>query len=238
MKKLVALLALMAIAVPAFAQGGLNLGNLDCFIDGAPPQSVTNTCTSNTGTVLQLNASAKAPVQLDRFVAIEGVIDVQVNDAVLPAWWQMGTGQCRSVALSISADFTSGPANCVDFWQGQAIAVGGIAGGSFGPNRFRILAAVATATENVLDADTEYGFFKANISRARTIGASPCAGCNVPACLVLNEIKLIQPAGVGDVRVTNPIGNNFVSYNGAIAQCPGATPAQNRTWGAVKALYR
>lgn len=236
MKKLVALLALMVCAAPAFAQGGINLGVSDCYT--GVNVDVTNPCTSNNGAAIQLYATAQSPVELSRFVAVEGVIDVQVTDAVLPPWWQLATGGCRDNALAVNANFTLGPANCVDFWQGQAIAVGGIAGGNFGPNRFRMLAAVATPGENVLDAGTEYAFFGFNILRTRTLGPSGCAGCNVGAAIVLNEIKLIQPAGVGDVRLTNPMGDICTLYNNAPLNCPGATTTQNRTWGAVKALYR
>jgi hypothetical protein len=44
-----------------------------------------------------------------------------------------------------------------------------------------------------------------------------------------------------EVRITAPLTSNFVTWQGGAiggAGCPGATPAQNRTWGQVKSIYR
>ena len=81
--------------------------------------------------------------------------------------------------------------------------------------------------------------FKIAILRSKTVGTGLCAGCSTAACIVLNEIKLVQPASAGvDYRIQNPADRNFVTYNAGAPACPGATPAQSKTWGAVKSLYR
>ena len=91
----------------------------------------------------------------------------------------------------------------------------------------------------------EYYSLVIKITATGTLG-NPCApqsGCLDPVCIVLNEIKLTQPAGTpgGSPVVTNPLTENFVTWQGGAvggAGCPGATPAVNRTWGSVKAIYR
>ena len=55
---------------------------------------------------------------------------------------------------------------------------------------------------------------------------------------MLNEIRLDQPAGVGDYRIFTPITQAYVTYAGGIPNCLAVVPTQNRTWGQVKALYR
>jgi hypothetical protein len=81
---------------------------------------------------------------------------------------------------------------------------------------------------------------KVSIGRTKTVGTGSCSGCSLPACIVLNECKAQQPAGVGDFTVINegPGLTRWVTWNGSPTNCPAGTPTQSRTWGAVKNLYR
>jgi len=66
-----------------------------------------------------------------------------------------------------------------------------------------------------------------------------CSGCLVPACIVLNSVKLAQPAGQGDAVIANPAASQHVTWQGGgTIECPGATPTQSNTWGQIKTLYR
>ena len=79
--------------------------------------------------------------------------------------------------------------------------------------------------------------FKLTIDHAKTIGADACAGCLEGVCVVLNEIKLNENQPWERV-ITNPLSRNYVTWQGGIPDCPGATPVRNTTWGRVKSLYR
>jgi hypothetical protein len=55
---------------------------------------------------------------------------------------------------------------------------------------------------------------------------------------VLNSVTLYDFEGVVLEELTNPLDQSFVTWQAGIPNCPGATPAPNRTWGALKAMYR
>ena len=81
------------------------------------------------------------------------------------------------------------------------------------------------------------------LNQGKTVGIGACTGCLSPACLVLNDVELDQVHGTpgGDVNVvTNalPGRNNFITWQGGDANCPGETATKNATWGSIKALYR
>ena len=235
-----ALLAL--VATHAFA-AGINLSWTDCGQSGSLHK--TFACTSNTLSGAILIGSFVPPVGATLITGEEIVLDLVSASSTLPAWWQFkNLGTCRQTAFSIDADFTAGPPNCADYWMGQA--AGGFT--AFDPglvpgqlNRARVLAVVATAMGFwPADAGVEYGAFKITINGTKTVGVNACGGCLQPVCLVLNEIKLLQPSGLGNFRLQNPESRNYVTWQGGVVTggCPAATPTRNATWGSVKALYR
>ena len=72
-------------------------------------------------------------------------------------------------------------------------------------------------------------------------GSGECQGCNIPACLVLNQMELFQVAGTPPTDVyamPNPDVRNWITWQGGDPTCVGATPTKNRTWCSVKSLYR
>jgi hypothetical protein len=237
------------MAASAHAQGGVNLSWNDCGASGVADR--TFACTSNTGTNAVV-ASVVPPVTKARFVGIDVIIDLISQTSPLPDWWRLdaGTG-CRNTSLSFGTDFSgtpSGGAACTDYFQAQG--GGGISaytaefaepGDPPFPNRARILAFWALATEGQLDAGTEYYMFRMAINNAKSTGTGSCVGCADPVCIVLNLIRLAQPAGAvgGDTETFGPApgGRDFVTWQGAGANC-AAVPVKNQTWGQVKALYR
>jgi hypothetical protein len=247
--------ALLALAAPAFAQGHINMAWTDCVGSGAEAGNVNNACTSNTGLAGTLITSFQPPFELPHFIGCAGTIDLQTNAAVLSPWFHADATGCRTGKVSWSADFTGGPFNCIDVWQGQA-------GGGMdyavpspgvpyptgnGPNtaRIRTLQAIVEPGADISPFDAtaqtpnEYYAFKINISKALSTGTGACAGCLDKACFVFNSMSLSQPAPVADVNLTSgPV--QVATYNGGTgaALCPGATPNHKSTWGSVKALYR
>lgn len=238
------LAAVAGLATSALAAPGLNLSWNDCSSAGTVNR--TFACGVNTGSNLAVG-SFLAPAGITAMTGNEAVLDLISSSSPLPAWWDFtNAGACRQTSLSVnfvlSATTTSA---CVDYWSGQA--AGGIAAyrtnstinPTPAPNRARIVAAYAVAPDLAapIDADTEYFSLNIVINNQKTTGAGNCLGCSDPVCIVLNSINITQPVGVGDFLVSDAATSRAITWQGTGPDC-NTVPTQNRTWGAVKALYR
>jgi hypothetical protein len=239
--------ALLALSASVASAAGINFGWGDC---GADPLTANKNfaCNSNTLTGGRLVGSFIPPAGTTGISGEEIVIDLQSASSVLPTWWQFkNVGTCRQTAFTVNADFTTGASpTCNDYWVGQAS--GGFT--QFDPNvvvgqtnraRIKVLYAVPPSLAGPVDENLEYGAFNLNISGAKTVGAGACVGCADPVCLVLNEIRLTQAVGLPNYRLQSPALRNYATWQGGaigVGGCPAVVPAQNRTWGSVKSLYR
>ena len=246
MKKILTLsAALMLCASMAMAQGvGLYLG-ADC--NPAALQTVTNTCTTNTGTAFATFITAVIPPSgKPQFVGTISVIDVQTALGTIPDWWRVDA--CRGTGFSMAADnaIASSATICTaTIWDTANPAGSNLSGSPSGSRERFLLGTVLLPTDVfdlVGDGTTELAIAKWTVSKAKSVTATACAGCLQGACIVLNEVQL---QGTGDhqygdyAHLTQPIGtHNFITYNAGAPTCAGSTPTQNRTWGSVKALYR
>lgn len=226
----------------ASAQGGINLSWNDCGTFGTG--NITFACNTNAGAPFTAVGSFYPPATLPEFLGINAQIDLR-SQGPTPEWWKHNTGFCRgTTGLSVNFDFTSGPFNCADFFVGAA-AGGFVYEYPAGPapagerSRVRLTCAVPFDNRGQIDEGVEYYAFKLNVLRAKTSGAGSCPGCNVPVCLVLDNIQLFQPPEqANDPIISNPADRNFVTWQASDPTCPASTPAANKTWGQVKSLYR
>lgn len=242
MKKIVTLTAaLLAFgASMAFAAGGISLRYGGCAADGGTSAAVF-ACDVTTGQEV-LYASVVLPANMPRFLGTSALVDVTVEAPTLPDWWLTAAGQCRANAISMSFDATVLATACADIWGGTPnLAVFQLQQGLHGPNTVRLNggAAVQAGQEIALVADdvTELNVARVVINHSKTTGAGACAGCQAGVCIVLQECYLQQPAGLPLYRLSTPI-SNVVTFNNGALDCAGATPTQNKTWGAVKGMYR
>lgn len=241
-KTLVIAGALLALSAPLASAQGINLSWDDCGTTGTAFQ--TFDCASNSGIPFTMYASFIPPAGVNSFLGILSQMDITSSTPALPEWWKHGTTQCRGTSgMSVGFDFTSGPFTCVDFYVGQA------AGGSnydvaFGaPNRARLLVTCAVPFDNrgPVDPVSEYYAYKVNIQRSKSaFGTGQCVGCDVPMCIVLNNIQLFQdPAAGNDPDISNPASRNYVTWQASsVSGCPLSTPTHNSSWGQLKSLYR
>jgi len=249
MKKVLTLtVALLALSASlAMAGAGVNLYQGDCgptgnTLNGPGTGSQTFTVPNNNLGTDQFVCSVVSPANLTQLVAVETVLDLQTSGSTLPNWFQLGTG-CR--AGNAAFDFTRAGTNvftCNSVWKTSAVdpsAPSLITEGVGGANRVRFQAVAAVPAALTLPMDgQEYTVFVLNITQALTRLAGSCTGYNTGACLVCNMLKLDEPAGVGDYTLNHPADGNWVTINSGAPNCPGSTPTQNKTWGAVKAMYR
>ncbi len=241
---LLTLLLLAAPAAPASASG-FSMAWDQCFESGGASQRLF-ACDADTGMDV-LAVSVVPPADMPQFMGASVIIGVFVTSGDLPPWWQTAAGQCRADAIVPSFDPTALPLtpDCPSLW-GDTVPVQGwvIQQGLDGPGTFRInsAASVPPGYERMVYGNVEsYLVEQVIFLHAKTVGADACEGCGTGACLRLTELTLSQPAGVGDYVVYNEAypgssGATFNAQGGNNSPC--ATPTVNRTWGAVKSLYR
>lgn len=237
---LAGLMQVVALCPPAVAQSGINLSWDDCGAFGS--ESKTFACDTNAGSVAMVGSFAATLPPGVMAAAWEMILDLQSAGTVLPDWWMFaGAGSCRTSALQASFDFTSGLASCGDYFGG--VTIGGISyqAGFGAANRARVQLvtldpAGGTAVQPPVPG-VEYYMFKLTILFDKTVGSGSCEGCGEGVCIVLNEVRFVD-LSQNDVILTAPLLRNHVTWQGGIPDCPAATPVRNRTWGAVKSLYR
>ncbi len=234
-----AALLLLATAAPVRAQGGINLFWNGCSDGGVTTR--TFACNS-VGAGFTLDLSVIVPHDMPRFAAATARLDFIIDATGIPPWWEVWLGGCRAGQLSMTFDPYLNVTNCYDLWQATpTVSTFEIVPGSYVPNQFRVTGtgAVLPGGELHLVADgTELHFAKITILRGKTVGPTVCEGCLVGACVRLNDCHLQQADGLASWIVSNPAQNNWVTWqSGYPTPCLRYTPATNRTWGAVKALY-
>ena len=212
------------------------------------------TCAVNTGqaftAVLSVQINAGAP--LTTLVAEEGNVEVAFQTPV-PDWWKLGTGFCRA-GNAVTVSFAGGAFSCIDYYGSVSSVVGSnsyqigpdaAVGDPHGPidaNRVRIrtISAVDFAAAQLATppaAGDEIFLFSIAYNKSKSTGAGSCLGCDQQACIMLKDVKLNQPAGIGDPVYTDPTGSAVLTGNTAGADCV-TVPTRTKTWGQIKSLYR
>lgn len=240
MKRGILVLAASFALVSSAHAGGLNLSWDACGAAGVANKSFA--CNVNTGSD-QMVLSVVPPTNLTAFTGVDANVDILSGAATLPSWWQFtNPGSCRQTSLSANI-VTPVLGSCVDPFGGLGFA--GIAAyrtfttinPTPAPNRSRIVFTAALFFPGTLSSANEYWVGNVVINHANT---TTCAGCETPACILFSECWLRQSVGVGDHFVNNAASRQHITWQGgAVAGgCPAATPTENRTWGAIKSMYR
>jgi len=236
----IAVALLLVTLAPAARAGGINLSWDDCGSSGFAQKSFA--CTSNSGIhYFFVSAIPNAPIPL--LNGQTDVLTIQTPSATLPAWWQWQNGGCHSLSLATSFLFSS-MSNCTDPWGDQA--VGGhifdypVSGYGADVGRLQAISALPAGAEMPADDVHELYLARVGLNHNRSAGAGACAGCLQSACIVLKSVTLCGPNGSPTYLLTNPLLRQHIVWQdpAQLAGCPGATPARDRTWGAVKSLYR
>lgn len=226
---------------------GINLGWFDCPNQGAYQFTRQFACDSNEGSQT-LVGSFVAPAGMEAVTGFAAVIDVRTLGGVAGGWWDLRAALpagCRPTSMTSSFDFTGGPFGCHDYWQ--AGAMGGSSAQVPSGNNVRLMttAALPLGDSRIgpITAGTEVYVFKLTINNARTVGPGSCAGCSGEACILLNSILVTQTSGHPNITISNPAASMYVLWQGwsttdPSQACPFFSPTKNRTWGAIKAVYR
>lgn len=236
-------LALLSLPAPD-AQAGLDLAWDECATTGGV-QDVAFAC-SDYYAWRTLYATVVMPVTIEDFLRLDFVLDLQVDAAELPPFWDFAhpvsnplgcnpgwifgpqripTGSCAGTTLvwNTCPNDPAGPVTNVAYYARSGAA-----------NRGRFVGYNNRVCGTRVDQGTLLFAFHLELYSAL---AEYCPGCTTPATIVWNEAVLTGVTG-DPVSVTGPgMGSNCVTVNGSAIPC-GATPARRSTWGALKSLYR
>jgi hypothetical protein len=243
---------------------GLGLGWTACSATNpVGALNVTFACdleATNACRVFRLMPTFVSTLTDSRFAGSITTIDVLVGSSpTVGLWWSgLVPGACRAVpAISTPGNITA--TVCANPYPsgsgtlpGQQVAAN--TGQNPLPNRFRISSANSVnPTQSLTTGVRTYAMqleFKTEGTLADcdpTLDNTPICtdGCTTPACFVCNQVDLFMavdgnPATPDIIHYTSDgsARNNCTYAGGTGANCPGATPAKQSTWGGVKALYR
>jgi len=256
MKKmlLISCVMLALTATAAMAASGLNFSWGPGCASDALVINKNFACNTNGGSASIMVGSFVPTADHELFLALDACIDGQVAspNTVIPAWWQFkNVGACRLAALSAGAIYSGSAVNCTDVWGGQATANIDYYGDPVvvaipvppvvGPRaRIKVGVSVPAAAAVGITGGAEYFAFTVSVNNIKTVGTGACAGCTTPMAWVFNSMIPGWTDGgvIGQESISTPILNQCITWQGGAAGLCGETPAQNKTWGQVKSLYR
>ena len=234
---------LVLVAVGSAHASSMNYAWNSCLPEGGV-SSKAFACNTNSG--LNSSVASFIPSVPRQLVAIYCDIYIQSASASIEDWWQyQNAGTCRQTAASVSQNFISFPGSiCADPWSNNAVSALGsyvVPSPDFvtGPNSAKLigLAALASPGVAIVPGQEYYGLI-VRFSNAKTVGTGACAGCATPVSLVLGKIELYEDGNNNVAEtITTPAQSVCIDWQGGSGLC-SATPAKNRTWGAIKSLYR
>ena len=238
-----ALAALSAMPCARAHAAGINLSWNDCGTAGVEDQSFA--CNTNTGAAFVLVLSVVPPAGTTAITGAEISLEFNAASPTLPDWWRLEPGGCNAGAMTGTGDYT-GLGACTDPWNGGGTALvqvwsPGEPRGGANQARMIVTSSVVPANFASLQAGVEYYAAHLRLSLARGSGVGSCAGCLRGACLVLNSVQLGRLPGASPTLVTVvPTSGGtpgIATWQNGHAEC-AAVPVRNRTWGAIKSLYR
>lgn len=249
------------VIIVAIAQGstaladGINLSWNDCGVAGT--RAAHFGCETNDGPPYELFVSFSPPVGLEEVIGISATIDFYPSGRDAPAvpnWWRIGAEECRtSKALQASADFERGPYTCESPYWGTNVNLGQQISHDGYRTRLIMTATWDESTPFVPDRQVEYYAFRIRVARTSTVGASACAGCELPVCILARDVQIYQPFRFAyDPLISNPRDRQIASWHNAgltLSDFQGVYPnwscspgqtvsARPVTWGRIKSLYR
>ena len=231
---------LVCAATSAFAQtGSVSLTWDECAGDGGGLLK-TFACNTNAGQDV-LVCSFIAPQGVNALTGVEASIQIILCGQA--SWWELrNAGACRGTAMSLLLTPSDNATACADPWQGQAL--GGTSYSlqyngnyDYSIGQLNVVVGIPAAAAIALTEGSEYHAFRLAFNHQKAVGTTTCTGCANTAALYPYQFRLTQLQAQDTIPIT-------AVPNGAAAwQSPGATacipdPVQNKTWGAVKSLYR
>lgn len=225
----------MGVAASSDARDRLMLGWSECRLGGGTAD-VQPSCGDLLSSQTLVCSFASAAV-VDSVIGAELVIDVQFASTGVPAYWEFGDSGCDRAGLLLGFP---APGACADPWDGFGNAAlvsvqPGVPGGVASRQRMVLVATVPAVQARTLDADVVYDAMSLEF-----LHNGVCLGCQTPACVVLESVKLFRLPGAAEVTLTaDPdLTENFATWQTGLGADCQSVPAGRPSWGQLKVRYR
>src|SRR5262245_24602888 len=209
---------------------GVDLAWDDCVGSGNEALDKAVACT-NSGQY-RMVCSFVSPVDLPALGGAQWTLDLQVSSASVLSWW---------ITLPLSSRWGNevGASSCADIWN-QAPSGPTVFGPNISqqsPSRMRLTGGQVVQQGEDLSASAGVRYHSHGVLVKFSPGTADNPGCAGPACIVMNELQLLQRNPAPVVSLQTPSISNYVTWQGQGIPCPQATPVKKATWGEIKALY-
>jgi len=195
-----------------------------------------------------------APPNVTQFVGVQITMDIQTYDVIngysaLWDYWRMGIGECREgsfvAPLSLSGIGTGSTGTCQNPFAG-ANTTGAYSYVSDSPcaGHATVTFSMVRDTPRSLTAGQQYVAEAFSIDTYRGHddgqGSGVCTGCFAPAWLSVKKLEIRQLSPETNYLLTDDAARKWITWQGGVPEypCDGPVPTSNRTWGAIKAIYR
>lgn len=245
MKKILLVCAALAMLAGTAQAKGVGLAWNGCMGTSFATNTTQFDCDPFAGSIYSLFTNMSLDAQLSGIVALDGIMDLAFNGQTdVPQFWHYEQGGCNAAGIVLqkgrNTTVCGSPNSSALCGTGGSACDGVITAYGLnygGPNRARLLFTMARASVNpttlpaapTLVFVCSLDFFMDN--------AATCAGCATPTSIAFNWATLYTIGGVaGAVSSTDP-GSVQPSVCVNATTCD-VVPVKNKTWGALKALYR
>jgi hypothetical protein len=236
------LLLLVVGAAPCAAgTPGIDLGWNSCSTAAANSNIEFACDTNDRGTPFALVMAFRSAHDIPDMAGVSMVIDFCTGPLTLPNWWMFGSGQCRGGSFVFPAPAAGVGNTCENVWAGHPGGGGFVFTAGYGGkwNSARIVMDFGISDGVAATAGTRYLAGVATMDDGS--GDPVCAGCDYPACFVLNSVEVVGFAPGEDYLIEAADSRQYVMWQGGAvggAGCPFVVATRTSTWGAIKAMYR
>jgi len=250
MKKVLIAAALMTLTASVAAAQGISLNWTQCYPQNTTLVNRNGACYTclPTPVAQRVIASFTAPATMPDMVSSTSIIDIVFNGSQ-PDWWRLdgsGAQGCRAGGATVAPKYLGTQTLCPDFMASSTLQ-GPIVvpfNGWKGANTMRLV--IENSRDGIFGVtggshyvaqqlDINNNGESVDCNASPTPDPSPkCTGCATAATIALNEVQVTPQVGAATI-LTAVNGRNYVHYNNGVG---APTPTQNKSWGAVKALYR
>jgi hypothetical protein len=237
---LLATLVFVSLGSPATAQQGMDLSWNSCPMTAANTNKSSACGFSSETEQNNLLATFQLQQNVPDFYGVQVTLDVIVDSPTLPDFWHLEAGGCRDGRLAMG--LVGGVlTTCTNAYPGNAMQGGGYVfelHPSGQPDRRQIRGTWTRGDGQVVGLTAGVRYYGARLILTIADGdANLCAGCSLPACIILRSTQVLTGSGSGPL-ITQPLTRNFVTWQGGDPECAQPVQDQRTTWGGVKSLYR
>jgi hypothetical protein len=222
---------MVAIATSATAgTPGINLSWNNC--DTTPASAdMDYACHGDLHQILRFQGTFRSVVSIPDFNGCTSVVDITWAGPV-PSYWEIDYPGCNTGALSIMNPTAVAPCAAPNIFD-NSFSGGGFSFDhtSLNKRRLRIDWATGTPSPPSVTAGALYPAFQLTFDPDQGV-LQGCTGCDLPASLTLVSVEVAGFTAGEDYVITTTDVRNTITWQS------GPTPVQNKTWGAIKALYR